>query len=221
MDCPKIVIDKISKLYGETEILRESSLTVEPKTSVAFVSPSGSGKSTLLSMLGLILSPSSGDVFIGDKSTRGLNDDERSELRSKSIGFIFQHTQLIGSLRAWENVAVPAHFSKEDIKDKKQRACDLLKRFGLEERINYYPFQLSIGQKRRIACARALMLNPPILIADEPTNDLDKDSANSVSAALFEHVENGGILLYATHDEQLSTKADRVFHLVNKQFVER
>ncbi len=248
--CPTIRAEKLAKAYGDVEVISETSFAVEPGTSAAFVSPSGSGKSTLLSMLGLILTPTSGDVFVGEQATRELSDDARSALRGRTVGFVFQHTQLIGSLRAWENVTVPARFVKGgaaavdgeagasreggaagdasaaagDAADAPRtrdeaRARELLERFGLAERADHYPFQLSIGQKRRVACARALMLAPPVLIADEPTNDLDADSANSVTRALFEHVERGGILLFATHDAALSARADRVFHLRDGRFV--
>ena len=170
-------------------------------------------------MLGLILTPTSGDVVVGEQGTRGLSDAARSALRGRTVGFVFQHTQLIGSLRAWENVTVPARFAGSGrVADGEARARELLERFGLAERAEHYPYQLSIGQKRRVACARALMLAPPVLIADEPTNDLDADSADSVTRALFEHVERGGILLFATHDAALSAKAERVFHLRDGRF---
>ncbi len=222
MQCPTISAHAISKSYGDVEILRDTTFTARPGESIAFVSPSGSGKSTLLSMLGLILTPTSGEISVGDAATSGMSDAERSALRGATVGFVFQHTQLIGSLRAWENVTVPARFaaSRNAAKDE-ERARGLLGRFGLAERAEHYPFQLSIGQKRRVALARALMLEPPVLIADEPTNDLDSASADSVTAALFEHVERGGILMFATHDASLSARADRVFRLRDKCFEER
>lgn len=219
MDCPAIRAEALCKSYGDVEVISETSFTVEPGTSAAFVSPSGSGKSTLLSMLGLILTPTSGDVVVGEQGTRALSDAARSALRGRTVGFVFQHTQLIGSLRAWENVTVPARFAAgAPGAHGEARARELLERFGLAERAEHYPYQLSIGQKRRVACARALMLAPPVLIADEPTNDLDATSADSVTCALFEHVERGGILLFATHDAALSAKADRVFHLRDGRF---
>ncbi len=281
MDCPTIAAEGICKSYDGVEVIGPTSFAIEPRTAAAFVSPSGSGKSTLLSMLGLILTPTQGDVLVGGRGTRNLSDGERSALRGRTVGFVFQHTQLIGSLRAWENVTVPARFSGrgavagiggggssaaacgargaaggaggdeggcagaggagfaggdgadsaagtggENLEGEgrpaagEERARELLARFGLSERADHYPYQLSIGQKRRVACARALMLAPPVLIADEPTNDLDADSADSVTRALFEHVERGGILLFATHDSALCEKADRVFHLEDRRFVQ-
>ena len=221
MQCPTISVQAISKSYDGVEIVRDTTFTARPGDSIAFVSPSGSGKSTLLSMLGLILTPTGGGISVGDAPTSGMSDAERSTLRGATVGFVFQHTQLIGSLRAWENVTVPARFAPgRNAAEDEERARALLERFGLSARAEHYPFQLSIGQKRRVACARALMLEPPVLIADEPTNDLDTASADSVTRALFEHVENGGILMFATHDPSLSERAGRVFHLHGKCFEE-
>ena len=193
---------------------------MEGGTSVAFVSPSGSGKSTLLSMLGLLLTPSTGSVLVNGQDATALDDDAKSTLRLRQFGFIFQHTQLVGSLRAVENVAVPADFAGGNLADAAERAAGLMGQLGLGERLYHYPYQLSIGQKRRVATARALLMDPPILIADEPTNDLDAESTRSVADVLFEHVERGGILLFATHDQALAARADRVMHLDGKTFVE-
>jgi ABC-type lipoprotein export system ATPase subunit len=209
----------LGKSYDGTAIIEDTSFVAEGGDTIAFVSPSGSGKSTLLSMLGLLLTPTSGDVIVNGERTAGLSDERLAALRRETFGFVFQHTQLIGSLRAWENVAVPARFAKDRAFDDKARALELLERFGLADRAYHYPFQLSIGQKRRIATARALLLSPRVLIADEPTNDLDATSATSVTEALFDHAERGGILLYATHDPELAARAKTVMRLENKRFV--
>lgn len=210
----------LGKSYGDQEILTDVSFKAEGGTSVAFVSPSGSGKSTLLSMLGLLLTPSAGSVLVNGQDATALDDDAKSALRLRQFGFIFQHTQLVGSLRAVENVAVPADFAGGELADAAERAAGLMGQLGLGERLYHYPYQLSIGQKRRVATARALLMDPPILIADEPTNDLDAESTRSVADVLFEHVERGGILLFATHDQALAARADRVMHLDGKTFVE-
>lgn len=209
----------LGKSYGDAAILEDASFKVEGGTSVAFVSPSGSGKSTLLSMLGLLLTPTAGSVIVDGQDASALDDDAKSALRLRRFGFIFQHTQLVGSLCAVENVAVPAGFSGGALSDASNRAVALLEQLGLSERLYHYPYQLSIGQKRRVATARALLMDPPILIADEPTNDLDAESTHSVADVLFEHVERGGILLFATHDQALAARADRVMHLDGKTFV--
>lgn len=208
----------LGKSYDDAVILEHTSFRAGEGEAVAFTSPSGSGKSTLLSMLGLLLDPSSGTIVVDGQDTAALSDDARSELRLRTFGFVFQHTQLIGSLRAWENVATPARFAGKLDFDPEERAKQLLCELGLEDRLNHYPFQLSIGQKRRVALARALVMKPQILIADEPTNDLDASNAASVTEALFGHAEQGGILLYATHDQQLLERATRVMRLNGKTF---
>ncbi len=203
----------LGKSYGDQTILEGISFTVRSGESVAFVSPSGSGKSTLLSMLGLLLSSTTGTVVVDGQDTDDLDDQQLSALRRNVFGFVFQHTQLVGSLRAVENVEAPALFAKDLPFNVRERAEGLLRSVGLGERLEHYPFQLSIGQKRRVALARALMMDPPVIIADEPTNDLDAKSAQSVADQLFARVEEGGILLFATHDANLATRATRVMHL--------
>ena len=203
----------LGKSYGDQTILEDISFTVRSGESVAFVSPSGSGKSTLLSMLGLLLSSTTGTVVVDGQDTDDLDDQQLSALRRNVFGFVFQHTQLVGSLRAVENVEAPALFAKGLPFNVRERAEGLLRSVGLGERLEHYPFQLSIGQKRRVALARALMMDPPVIIADEPTNDLDAKSAQSVADQLFARVEEGGILLFATHDADLATRATRVMHL--------
>ncbi len=215
-------VENIGKSYGEVVILKNISFEVEAGESIAFVSPSGSGKSTLLSMLGLLLSPTEGLLEVGGEAVRGdLPDKELSALRRDTFGFVFQHTQLVGSLRAVENVMAPANFAKNLTFDPRQRAEELLRSLGLADRLQHFPYQLSVGQKRRVATARALLLDPAIVIADEPTNDLDESSAQSVADTLFKRVEQGGTLLFATHDKELAGRADRIMHLVDKTFVER
>ncbi len=212
-------VNNIAKYYGETHILEDVSFTLDQGESVAIVAPSGAGKSTLLSIVGLLLEPSKGEVLFNGVDVLALSDSEKAAYRAEKIGFLFQHTQLIGSLRAWENAALAADFAKSaDAKLKDQeatmRAKELLEHFGLGERINYFPHQLSIGQKRRIATARALLMNPQLIIADEPTNDLDAENALLVTEALFARVKTGEAgLLYATHDRELAAKADKTLQL--------
>lgn len=208
----------LGKSYGDAVVIEHTSFRVEDGESISFVSPSGSGKSTLLSMIGLLLDPTAGSVVVDGLDAGKLSDDARSELRLRSFGFVFQHTQLIGSLRAWENVATPARFAGKVDFDPKQRAIQLLERFGLSDRLYHYPHQLSVGQKRRVAVARALMLSPKVVIADEPTNDLDLESATSVADTLLEYADQGNILLYATHDLELAERAGTVMRLQGKSF---
>ena len=217
----KLKVENLGKSYDGNVILENISFTAEAGDSIAFVWPSGSGKSTLLSMLGLLLSSTTGTVVVDGQDSDALGDKELSRLRRETFGFVFQHTQLVGSLRAVENVMAPANFAGKLPFGIRERADQLLDGLGLDDRLMHYPYQLSIGQKRRVSVARALLLDPPIVIADEPTNDLDADSSASVADTLFERAANGGILLFATHDCELASRASRVMHLEGKTFVER
>jgi ABC-type lipoprotein export system ATPase subunit len=209
----------ITKDFGTGNILTDVSLTLDRGQSLAVIAPSGVGKSTLLSLAGLLLQPTSGEVLIDGVEPASLDDNARSELRAERIGFLFQHTQLIGSLRAIENVTTPANFvpaaarrlSKAGLE---QQALQSLSALGLADRLYYYPYQLSVGQKRRVATARALLLDPALIIADEPTNDLDAANARIVLDALFARVHTGEAgLLFATHDESLAQRADGILKL--------
>lgn len=209
-------LSHVSHAYDETLVLDDVNLRLSAGEALAVTSPSGSGKTTLLSIAGLLLNPTSGSVLVGGCDAATLDDAGRSAMRRKTFGFLFQHTQLIGSLRALDNVMVPArfaHLSASEMARLRNRAQELLESFGLADRMYHYPFQLSGGQKRRVMAARALIMEPRILIADEPTNDMDSDSAQGVTAALFRHVEQGGALLIATHDSTLAARADRTFGL--------
>lgn len=209
--------ENISKSYEE-EILKSVNFTLELGKSICVMAPSGKGKSTLLSIAGLLLAPTSGEIYLKGQETSSLSDDAKSKLRSETIGFLFQHTQLCGSLRAHENISMPSFFNKcgkQISKQEIQKQTDeQLERFGLMQRKFYYPNQLSIGQKRRIACARALFLHPSLIIADEPTNDLDEENKRIVIDALFEPVKRGeASLLFATHDSSVANLADEVINL--------
>ena len=210
----------ICKTYGENAILNDVSLSLEKGKSLAVIAPSGAGKSTLLSVAGLLLSPDAGRLTIDGQDVSTLGDDERSLIRGQKIGFLFQHTQLVGTLRAWENVAVAADFSHGKMGGKggeeavKEQAIALLESLGLVDRVHYFPHQLSVGQKRRIATARALFAAPELIIADEPTNDLDEENAQRVVDALFARVKTGeSALLFATHDMDVAARADAQYHL--------
>ena len=213
-------IKNVAKSFDGTQIISPTSFSVEPGDVIAFTSPSGSGKSTMLSMAGLLLTPDSGQVLVeGGADALLLDDKALSRLRQQLFGFVFQSTQLVGSLRAIENVTAPAGFAGKLDFDPTERAKELLVQFGLEERLYHYPAQLSVGQKRRVAVARALLLGPKIVIADEPTNDLDEESANSVAEALFAYASQGHALLYATHDADLAARAKTLMVMKDKAFV--
>lgn len=209
----------ISKSFGENEIIRSTSLSVNAGDTIAFMSPSGSGKSTMLSMVGLLLTPDSGEILLDDGTNAlTLDDKSLSRLRQRLFGFVFQSTQLVGSLRAIENVTAPTGFAGKLDFDATERAKELLERFGLADRMYHYPSQLSVGQKRRVAVARAMIMTPRIIIADEPTNDLDEESAQTVIDALFAYAADGNALLYATHDVDLAQRAETIMTMQDKVF---
>ena len=209
--------ENVSKSYDES-ILDDVNFTLKLGKSICVMAPSGKGKSTLLSIAGLLLAPTKGEVIVCDKKTTTLDDNEKSKLRSEKIGFLFQHTQLCGELRANENIALPSFFTKNESNYSKaeidKKIDKQLEHFGLKDRKFYYPNQLSIGQKRRIACARALFLDPELIIADEPTNDLDEKNKQIVIDSLFEPLKrNQSSLIYATHDESVAKLADEIIEL--------
>ena len=212
-------VKDISKSFGENEIIRDTSFSIEAGDTIAFVSPSGSGKSTMLSMVGLLLTPDSGEILLEDgTNVLTLDDKPLSRLRQRLFGFVFQSTQLVGSLRAIENVTAPTGFARGLDFDAIERAKELLERFGLSDRMYHYPSQLSVGQKRRVAVARAMIMHPQLILADEPTNDLDEESAETVTNALFAYAAEGNALLYATHDAELAQRAATIMTLHDKVF---
>lgn len=213
-------LENISKAFGGNPIIESTSFEVNPGDTIALTSPSGSGKSTMLAMAGLLMTPDSGSIIVeGGADALAFSDKQLSELRQRLLGFVFQSTQLIGSLRAIENVIAPSNFAVGKLSfNPEERAAELLERFGLADRMYHYPHQLSVGQKRRVAVARAMLLKPRIVIADEPTNDLDEESAKEVANALFEYAEQGNALLYATHVPALAKRAETVMTLQDKTF---
>lgn len=201
--------------------LRGVDLTINRGEMVAIVGPSGSGKSTLLGILGGLDKPTSGTIRIDGVDVTHLNEDQLTELRNEKIGFIFQFFNLIPTLTALENVALPMQFAKRRVSNPNKRAKELLHIFGLSDRLNHRPFELSGGQQQRVAIARALANNPPILLADEPTGNLDQESGATVIQALKDiHHNAQTTIILVTHDTNLSNLANRVFHLVDGQILE-
>ena len=195
----------ICKSYGQEIILNNISFGINPGESVAVTGDSGRGKSTLLSVMGLLLNPDSGAVYFNGSNITELDDRKKSEIRNRNFGFVFQHTQLVGSVTVLDNVMIPALFSRD--RKAEGRAREILDELGLSNRIYHYPYQLSIGQKRRVSLARALIMDPDVVFADEPTNDLDCENATIVSRYLFKCTEEGKGLVIVTHDRNLAWKA--------------
>ena len=198
--------ENVSRSYGTETILENVNLQVRAGEVTTIVGPSGSGKTTLLALLALLLEPSSGQIRIGGQDAGKLSDAERSHLRNTFYGFIFQTAQLIGSLTVLDNVLLPA-FLAGKTREKRNVARELLDRLGLSARADFLPHQLSLGQKRRVALARALLLRPPLILADEPTNDLDSRRAAQVADFLLSLPSDGYALVLVTHDQQLAERA--------------
>ncbi len=221
---PVLALANLSKSYGTTVIttvLRSVSLELEHGEFAALIGPSGSGKSTLLNILGLLDRPSSGSVQIDGVETTSMTDAELTRLRGKTLGFVFQFHHLLPGLSAAENVMMPLLAAK----GRRTRAMDtqaraLLERVGLSQQMDSLPSQMSGGQQQRVAIARALVMDPPLVLADEPTGNLDTKTADEVFALLREfNVERGVAFLMVTHDPRLAARCDRTIELVDGRIV--
>lgn len=219
-----IELDCITKRFkaaekGEEEItiLKDLSLNVVSGQSTAIIGRSGSGKSTLLHIAGGLDSPSEGKVLCNGIDFASLDDRKRSELRNLHIGFIFQSNLLLEDFTALENVMAPALISGKKPSSCMERAVGLLKRLGLEDRMNHVPGKLSGGEKQRVAICRALMNEPEVILADEPTGALDEENAMEVENLLLDLVrEEGRSLLLVTHNQEFAFKCDNVYLLKNR-----
>jgi len=195
-------------------------LEIQAGEMVSIVGPSGSGKSTLLGLIGGLDTPSSGSIAIDQVEISSLNERELTAIRNQKLGFIFQFFNLIPSLSAKENVALPIQFSKKEQFEPDRRATELLERFGLADRLGHRPGQLSGGEQQRVAIARALANNPPILMADEPTGNLNTDAGQQVIDSLKQVRDDfGTTVVLVTHDSLLDGQADRTLTLVDGQLV--
>ena len=216
-DKPILVMDKLCKNYqlGSTElrVLREIDLTIHSGEYVAIMGPSGSGKSTLLNMIGCLDRPSSGDYLLGGQSVAQLDDDELSSIRGARIGFIFQSFNLIAQLNVIENIEIPMYYQGYDKQQSAERALELAALVGLADRVGHRPSELSGGQQQRVAIARALGNDPLIILADEPTGNLDSASGADILTILDRLHSEGKTLIVVTHDEHIATKAERVINL--------
>ncbi|MDR3348169.1 MAG: ATP-binding cassette domain-containing protein [Acidaminococcales bacterium] len=202
----------VTKKYGSDVILSDASFALAPGTSLAITGESGGGKTTLLSLAGLLQDASSGRIMLDGRETAQATKAEKAKLRGNYYGFIFQRARLVNSLNALENVLAPVRFIRRG-KDSGQKARALLAALGLEGKMHCRPQELSLGQLRRVALARALLTNPPILLADEPTNDLDQENARIVSEQLFLACAGGSAAIIVTHDCRLAESCDRWLHL--------
>ena len=196
------------------------SFKVEKGDFVAVIGRSGTGKSTLLGIAGGLLKPSSGDIFLDSQSVWNLDEPLRAQIRAQKIGFVFQNASVISSLTVLENVVLPQRFLQKPVAADRSQAMNLIESVGLGNRVHAYPDQLSGGEKRRVAIASALMNDPALLLADEPTGDLDSETESEIMGLFSNRWKSGTTIIMVTHNRQLANYANRIFKMDNGLIVE-
>ena len=218
-----IRLENLSKVFYtdevETHALAGIHLTINRGEYVAIAGPSGCGKSTLLSILGLLDTPSDGSYTLDDKPVQGLDLSQRARIRNRQVGFIFQSFNLIGDLTVFENVELPLSYRGMRSAERATRVKEALERVGMAHRAKHLPSQLSGGQQQRVAVARALVGQPSILLADEPTGNLDSKNGDAVMDLLRELHRNGSTICMVTHDPRFTRYAERTVHLFDGRIV--
>jgi len=216
-DTPILVMERLCKSYElgamELKVLRDVALTINNGDYVAIMGPSGSGKSTLLNMIGCLDRPTSGDYWLGGQNVSLLDDDQLSLIRGARIGFIFQSFNLINQLNVVENIEVPMYYQGYSEHESDKRARDLAEMVGLGDRLDHRPSELSGGQQQRVAIARSLANDPLIILADEPTGNLDSESGSEILKILVDLHLQGKTLIVVTHDEGIAENAGRVVEI--------
>src|SRR3569833_1225435 len=203
----------------ETHALQDIHVEVQPGEYVAMEGPSGCGKTTLLSILGLLDTPTGGEYFLAGEPVAQLTPSQRARIRNRQIGFIFQAFNLIGDLTVYENVELPLTYRGMSASERKQRVPDALERVGMSHRMKHYPAQLSGGQQQRVAVARAVAGDPRILLADEPTGNLDSTNGEAVMELLAELNRAGSTICVVTHDARYAAHAHRAIHLLDGKVI--
>ena len=209
-----IEISNINKSYGSLHVLRDVCVTIGEKEVVTIVGPSGAGKTTLLQILGTLDSPDSGTILYNGIDVLKLKSNQLANFRNRNIGFVFQFHQLLPEFSALENVAIPALLGGDKHSNAKKRAAELLDFMGLSQRLDHKPAQLSGGERQRVAVARALVNNPSVVLADEPSGSLDSANKRDLHQLFFRlRDEMNQTFVIVTHDESLAHDADRVLHM--------
>src|SRR3954449_6933132 len=220
---PLICLEGVTKVFVtdevETHALAGIHIDIQRGEYVSISGPSGCGKSTLLAILGLLDSPSSGTYILNGKPVQSLKLAERARIRNREIGFIFQAFNLIGDLNVYENVELPLTYRGMSSSERKKRVHEALERVGMSHRVKHYPSQLSGGQQQRVAVARALAGSPSILLADEPTGNLDSKNGEAVMKLLKELHDEGATICMVTHDPRFAAHAERQIHLFDGKVV--
>lgn len=221
---PLIRLEGVTKVFHadevETHALSDVHLEIKPGEFLSIAGPSGCGKSTLLSILGLLDSPSQGNYWIHTEAVDNLSLSDRTRIRNREIGFVFQAFNLIGDLTVYENVELPLTYRSMGAAERKKRVQEVLERVDMAHRAKHYPSQLSGGQQQRVAVARALVGQPSILLADEPTGNLDSKNSEAVMGLLRQSHADGATICMVTHDPRYAESADRAIHLLDGRIVE-
>ena len=219
-----IRLENIKKVFRTEEIdtwaLREVSLEVKDGEFVAIMGPSGCGKTTLLNILGLLDTPTEGTYTLDGKDVSQLTESQRTQIRKGVIGFVFQSFNLIDDLNVYENVELPLLYMGVPAKERKQRVTEMLDRMAMSHRRKHFPCQLSGGQQQRVAVARAVVAKPKIILADEPTGNLDSKNSHEVMDLLCQLHDEGTTIIMVTHSQHNATFADRIISLYDGQIVE-
>ena len=214
-----IKLENVWKVYGQgearVEALRGLNLDIKQGEFIAILGASGSGKSTAMNMLGVLDAPSKGKMMMDGRDISYFNENELATVRGKKIGFVFQSFNLIATLSALENVALPLLFQQVPRKEALARATKLLEHVGLGKRLEHRPSQLSGGEQQRVAIARALVNDPPIILADEPTGNLDSKNSAAIMSLLRDLHEEGKTIIYITHDRSLAKYANRIVNIAD------
>jgi putative ABC transport system ATP-binding protein len=224
MDAPLVKVENVSKVYhmGKVQVkaLDGVPLSVKKGQFLSIMGPSGSGKTTLLDVLSALLRPSSGEVYIKGKPISKMDDNQLAEIRGKTIGFIFQTFNLIPRMTALENVMLPLWFASVPVEERKKRAEQILGDVGLGQRMNHKPNELSGGQRQRVAIARALAVDPEIIVADEPTGNLDTASGDQILEIIQKlNKEKGKTILMVTHENEIAELAQEILYLRDGKIV--
>ncbi|GKG71724.1 ABC transporter ATP-binding protein [Parabacteroides sp. AM58-2XD] len=219
-----IKLEGITKVYRTTEVettaLENVNLTIRKGEFLSIMGPSGCGKSTLLNLMGLLDLPDQGKILINETETTQMKDGEMAEFRNKMLGFVFQSFHLINSLNVLDNVELPLLYRNSTAKSRREAAEKVLEKVGLSHRMRHLPTQLSGGQCQRVALARAIVGNPQIILADEPTGNLDSKMGSEIMELLFQLNEDGTTIVMVTHDEHIAESTQRIVRFFDGRRVE-
>ncbi|WP_029522123.1 ABC transporter ATP-binding protein [Persephonella sp. KM09-Lau-8] len=218
-----IRLENVNKIYEtagiKTHALKDINLTIYEGEFVAIMGASGSGKTTLMNIMGCLDTPTSGKYYLMGKDVSTLDDDHLSEIRNQYIGFVFQQFFLIPYLTAYENILVPVIYSKYNFKEKEKEAEEILKKIGLKDKKNHKPNQLSGGQQQRVAIGRALINNPELILADEPTGALDSKTAQEIMRIFVDLNKSGKTIVLITHDPNVASYAQRILKISDGKII--